>query len=60
MKAPLFIRTLTDAERNALRRGLRSKDAFTLRRCQTLLASAAGQPSRQVDAHEHQPGDRQR
>src|SRR5215468_1997068 len=43
MKAPLFIRTLTDDERQALRRGLRSTNAFTLRRCQILLASAAGQ-----------------
>jgi transposase len=48
MKAPLFIRTLTDAERNALRQGLRSKDAFTLRRCQALLASASGQRPAQI------------
>jgi hypothetical protein len=43
MKPALFIRPLTDAERQALRQGLRSPDAFTLRRCQVLLASAAGQ-----------------
>ena len=47
MKLPLFIRPLTEAERAALRRGLRSSDAFTLRRCQILLASDQGQrPSR--------------
>jgi transposase len=47
MKPPLFVRPLTDPERAALRRGLRSADAFTLRRCQALLASSEGQrPSR--------------
>src|SRR4051812_20108755 len=39
---PLFVRPLTDDERAALRAGLRSPDAFTLRRCQILLASADG------------------
>src|SRR6187399_1564213 len=39
---PLFVRPLTDPERAALRAGLRSPDAFTLRRCQILLASADG------------------
>jgi len=42
MKPPLFVRPLTDQERAALRAGLRSPDAFTLRRCQILLASAGG------------------
>ena len=42
MKPPLFVRPLTDSERAALRAGLRSQDAFTLRRCQVLLASADG------------------
>ena len=42
MKPPLFVRPLTDEERAALRAGLRSPDAFTLRRCQVLLASADG------------------
>jgi transposase len=42
MKPPLFVRPLTDEERAALRAGLRSPDAFTLRRCQLLLASADG------------------
>ena len=39
---PLFVRPLTDPERAALRAGLRSPDAFTLRRCQALLASSEG------------------
>ena len=42
MNLPLFVRPLTDEERAALRAGLRSPDAFTLRRCQVLLASADG------------------
>lgn len=38
-----FVRTLTTTERERLRQGLRSTDAFTVRRCQVLLASASGQ-----------------
>jgi transposase len=40
MKPPIFVRTLSKEEREALESGLRSKDAFVLRRCQILLASA--------------------
>jgi transposase len=43
MKPPLFVRELSDAERRALHAGLRSREAFTLRRAQILLASAEGQ-----------------
>lgn len=47
MKPPLFVRPLAESERTSLRQGLRSPDAFTLRRCQVLLQSAQGQrPSR--------------
>src|SRR5258708_39724438 len=42
MRLPIFVRTLTEMERQALEQGLRSKDAFVLRRCQILLASARG------------------
>src|SRR6266851_2536890 len=42
-KAPLYVRALTDAEREALEAALRSSDAFVLRRAQILLASARGQ-----------------
>ncbi len=38
-----FVRALTAAERQQLQAGLRSADAFTLRRAQILLASASGQ-----------------
>src|SRR5215207_963188 len=44
MKRPIFVRPLTDAERESLEAGLRSPDAFTLRRCQILLASERGLP----------------
>jgi len=40
MQAPLFVRPLTDRERETLLAGLHSPAAFTLRRCQILLASA--------------------
>lgn len=40
MKPPIFVRPLSDAERETLKAGLRSPDAFVLRRCQILLASA--------------------
>jgi transposase len=40
MQASLFVRPLTDSERDTLTAGLHSSAAFTLRRCQILLASA--------------------
>ena len=43
MKPPIFVRTLSKEEREALEAGLRSSDAFVLRRCQILLASARGE-----------------
>ena len=43
MQAPLFVRSPTEEERQALTAGLRSADAFTLRRCLIVLASARGE-----------------
>jgi transposase len=43
MKPPIFVRPLTDAEREAVETGLRSSDAYTLRRSQILAASARGE-----------------
>jgi hypothetical protein len=43
MLRPIFVRPLTDAERQQVEAGLRSADAFVLRRCQILLASARGE-----------------
>src|SRR5215211_5484138 len=42
MKPPIFVRELSKKERERLEAGLRSKDAFVMRRCQILLASARG------------------
>jgi transposase len=49
-KAPIYVRTLTDEEGAALLAGLRSRDAFVMRRCQILLASAAGKRASQIAA----------
>ena len=43
MMKPIFMRPVTDAEREQLEAGLRSSNAFVLRRCQIILASAKGQ-----------------
>jgi transposase len=43
MKAPLLVRPLTDAEREAVELGLRSSNAFTLRRSQIVAASGRGE-----------------
>jgi transposase len=51
MKAPLFVRTLIDEEQQALAAGLRSSDAFTMRRCQILLASSRGQRPSEIAAN---------
>ena len=48
MKPPLFVRHLTEAERRQLQAGLRSADAFTVRRCQILLASDSGLRASQI------------
>ena len=45
---PLYVRSLTDAERQVLQDSLRSADAFVLRRAQIVLASAAGERSGQI------------
>jgi transposase len=43
MKQPIFVRPLTEGEYESLEAGLRSSDAFVLRRSQILLASARGE-----------------
>ena len=43
MKPPIYVRPLTGAEREAVERGLRSPNAFTLRRSQIISASARGE-----------------
>ena len=43
MRTPIFIRPLSEDEQRQIQAGLRSSDAFVLRRCQILLASARGE-----------------
>jgi transposase len=50
MQAPLLVRPLTDAERQALEAGLRSSAAFTVRRSQIVLASARGEHTTTIAA----------
>lgn len=51
MRRPIFVRPPTDAEQQALAAGMRSSDAFVLRRCQILLASARGERAPQIAHH---------
>ncbi len=51
MKLPIFIRSLTENERQEIQAGLRSSDAFVLRRCQILLASARGERAIAIAKH---------
>ena len=51
MRPPIFVRSLTSAERSALEAGLRSGDAFILRRCQIVLASARGHAPPHIAQH---------
>src|SRR5215204_5376762 len=48
MRPPIFVRTLSEEEREALEEGLRSSEAFVLRRSQILLASARGEIAPQI------------
>ncbi len=50
MRKPIFVRSFTDAEQRASDGGLRSADAFVLRRCQILRASARGDHARLIAA----------
>lgn len=51
MSTPLFVRPLTDTEGEQLTSGLRSSDAFVLRRCQVLLASDRRERPSQIARH---------
>jgi Winged helix-turn helix len=48
MKAPIFVRSFSEKERERLEAGLRSKNTFTLRRSQMLLASPRGDKVAQI------------
>ena len=51
MKAPIFIRALTENERIQIEAGLRSCSAFVLRRCQILLASERREHATAIAKH---------
>lgn len=48
MRQPIFVRPLTDDERQQLAAALRSSEAFTLRRAHMILASARGERAIQI------------
>ena len=43
MRKPIFVRDLTEEERQKLKSGLRSSEPFTVRRSQIILSSARGE-----------------
>jgi transposase len=43
MRPPIFVRSLSDTEKEHLESALRSKDAFVMRRAQIILASNRGE-----------------
>jgi transposase len=53
MRKPIFVRELQPEEREAVEIGLRSSNTFTMRRCQILLASAAGQRAPEIASNLH-------
>jgi transposase len=48
MRDPIYVRPVTGAERERLAAGLRSTEAFVLRRCQVVLASARGEAAPRI------------
>ena len=48
MRPPIFVRSLSDTEKEQLETALRSKDAFVLRRAQIILASERRERASQI------------
>lgn len=48
MKPPIFVKPLSKKQRKKLEAGLRSREAFVMRRCQILLASARGEQASEI------------
>jgi transposase len=48
MRPPIYVKELNEEESLKLKEGLRSSDAFVLRRCQIILASASGLNSLEI------------
>lgn len=51
MKAPIFVRSLSEEEHQQIKAGLHSSDAFVLRRCQILRGSARGERAGVIAQH---------
>ena len=51
MSAPIFVRPLSEEEQQQVKAGLHAKDAFVLRRCQILQASARGERATAIAQH---------
>ena len=51
MPKAIFVRSLTAAEHTALEAGVRASDAFVMRRCQILLASARSETAIHIAQH---------
>lgn len=49
-RTPIYVREMSEDEREALKKGLRSKDAFVMRRSQILLGSASGKRASEIAA----------
>jgi transposase len=48
MRPPIFVRSLSDTEKEQLETALRSKDAFVMRQAQVILASERGERAPQI------------
>jgi transposase len=48
MKPPIFVRSVSDTEKEQLKTALRSSDAFVLRRAQIILASQRGERASRI------------
>lgn len=48
MKTPIYVRDLTEVEQKTLKKGLRSKNPFEIRRSQIVLASARKETARRI------------
>ena len=48
MRPPIFVRSLSDTEKEQLEPALRSKDAFVMRRAQIILASNRGERASRI------------
>lgn len=53
MRQPIYVRELSQDEQEVLEAGLRSSEAFRVRRCQILLSSSTGKRAREIAAELH-------